>query len=98
MCPLQTKHSHGVKENIKKIFAVHGMLETLQSDYGIEFKVSVKPFCRIKKIRMVQSRPCNPMAQGKVERSHRVLRNKVSFDMVSQTQSGPNWVKNVQVT
>ena len=29
LCPLHTKHSREVKENIKKIFAVHGMLETL---------------------------------------------------------------------
>ena len=74
------------------------MPETLQSDYGKEFKVLVKRFCRMKKTRMAQSRPYNPMAQGKVEWSHRVLRNKVSFDMVSQTQSGTDWVKNLQVT
>ena len=32
LCPLQTEHSRGVKENIKKIFAVHSMPEMLQSD------------------------------------------------------------------
>ena len=30
LCPLQTKHSRGVKENIKKIFAVYGIQETFQ--------------------------------------------------------------------
>ena len=44
---------------------------------------------------MVQSRPCNPRTQGKVEVSYRVLRNKISFDMVTQTRSGTNWVKNL---
>ena len=34
LCPLQTKHSRRVKENTKKIFAVHGMAETPQSDNG----------------------------------------------------------------
>ena len=42
LCPSQTKHSPGVKENLKKIFAVHDMSETLQSDNGKEFKGSVK--------------------------------------------------------
>ena len=98
LCPLQTKHSRGVKENIKKVFAVYGIQETLQSDSGKEFKGSVKRFCRMQKIRMVQSRPYNPIAQGKVERSHRVLRNKMPFDMVTQTWSDTNWVKIYQIT
>ena len=49
----------------------------------------------MKEIRMVQSRPYNPKAQGKVEWSHRVLRNKLYFDKVTQTWSGTNWVKNL---
>ena len=32
LCPLQTKHSHGVKECMKKIYEVHGTLEKLQLD------------------------------------------------------------------
>ena len=44
---------------------------------------------------MVQSRPYNPRAQGKVEQSHRVLRSKMPFDMVTQTWSDTNWVKNL---
>ena len=96
LCPLQTKHSDGVKENIKKIFTVHGMPETLQPDDGKEFKGSVKLFCRMKKIRMVQFWPYNPRVQGQVERSRRVLRNKILFDMVSQMWSSTNWVKILQ--
>ena len=61
------RSSSGVKENIKKVFAVHGMPETLRSDNGKEFKGSVKRFCRMKKIRMVQSRPYSPRVQRKVE-------------------------------
>ena len=88
LCPLQAKHSCRVKENIKKIFAVHSILQTLQSDNGKEFKGSVKRFCRMLKIRMVQARPYNPKAQGKVGHSHHVLKNKISFDMVIQKRSG----------
>ena len=69
------RSSRGVKDNIKKVFAVHGMRVTLQSDNGKEFKGSVKRFCRMKKIRMVQSPPYSPRVQGKVEGSHHVLRN-----------------------
>ena len=49
------------------------------------FKGSMKRF---------QSRPCNPRNQGRVKRSHRVLRNKISFDIVTQTRSGTNWLVN----
>ena len=93
--PLSTKHSHGVRENLKEIFNVHGNPGTIQSDNGKEFKGYVKRFCKKNKIRMVQSRPYNPKAQGKVERSHRVLRNKISYDMLSQAKSGSNWAKNL---
>ena len=71
------------------------MPETLQSDNGEEFKGSVKRFYQMKKIRMVQSRPYNPKAQGKVVQPHRVLRNKISFDMVTQTRSGTKCVKDL---
>ena len=43
---------------------------------------------------MVQFRPDNPRALGKVEWSHRVLRNKIFFDMVTQTRSANTCVKN----
>ena len=76
--PLQIKQSRGIKENKKKIFAVHGMPETPQLDNGKEFKELVNQFCRMRKMRMVQSRPYNLKGQGKVKRSHRVLRNKLS--------------------
>ena len=41
-------------------------LLTFQSDNGKEFKGSVKQFCRIEKIRIVQSWPYKPRAQGGV--------------------------------
>ena len=71
------------------------MPETLQSDNRKEVKEKVKRFCRMKKIRMVQYRPYNPRAKGKVERSHRALRNKILFNIVTQTWSGTNWAKNL---
>ena len=66
------------------------MPETCQSDNGKEVKGSVKRFCQMKKIRMVQSRSYNPSAQGKVKWSHCAMKNKISFGMVAKTQSGTN--------
>ena len=45
---------------------------------------------------MIRCRPYNPKAQGKVERSYRVLRTKIHYDMVQQKRNGVNWVKNLQ--
>ena len=52
-------------------------------------------FCKRKRIKMIRCRPYNPKAQGKVERSHRILRNKIYYDMVKQKKTGVNWVKNL---
>ena len=50
---------------MKKIYDVHGTPGTLQSDNGKEVKGNVKRLCQKKKIKMIQSRPYNPSAQGK---------------------------------
>lgn len=44
---------------------------------------------------MITSRSYNPKAQGKVERSHRELRKKLNYVMVSLKYKGVNWVKNL---
>ena len=44
---------------------------------------------------MIASRPYNPKAQGKVERSHRELRKKLHYDMVNLKGKGLNWVENL---
>ena len=44
---------------------------------------------------MISLRPYNPKTQGKIERSHRELRNKVHCDMVKVKNKGVNWVENL---
>ena len=44
---------------------------------------------------MISLRPYNPKAQGKIERSHRKLRNKPHYDMVKLKNKGVNWVENL---
>ena len=79
------------------MYHVHGTPGILQSDNGKQFKGNVKRFCQKKKIKMIQSRPYNTRAQGKVQRSHRVLKKKVALDMLTQKRTGINWVKNLPI-
>lgn len=95
LAPLERKTSRLVKKELNRIYTVHGVPKRLQSDNGGEFKGDVQKFCLNRKIKMIKSRPYNPKAQGKVERSHRVLRQKIHYDLITQTKTGVNWVKNL---
>ena len=44
---------------------------------------------------MISSRPYNPKAQEKIERSRRELWNKLHYDMVKLKNKGVNWVENL---
>ena len=39
---------------------------------------------------MIKCCPYNPNAQGKVERSHRVIRRKIYYDLLKQKKTGVN--------
>ena len=95
LAPLETKHSSSVAKELAKIYDVHGHPERLQSDNGGEFKKHVNEYCRTNKIQQIRCRPYNPKAQGVVERSHRVLRQKLRYDMIQQRKNGVNWAKNI---
>ena len=80
---------------MREICSAHGPPKNLQSDRGSEFKKEVKTFCNRWKIRRTCSRAYHPQSQGKVERSHRELRNKIHYDMVKLNSKGVNWVKSL---
>ena len=65
------------------------MVENLKS----VSKNFVKEFCTTHKVKMVRCRSYHPQAQGKVERSHCVLRQKIYYDMVKKRKHGINWAK-----
>ena len=46
-------------------------------------------------VSMITSRPYNPKAQGKVERSHRQLRKNIHYGMVNPKSKGVNWVEHL---
>ena len=55
-----------------------------------------KHIAKKNKIKMVKCRPYNPKAQGKVDRSHRVLRRKNLrnfYDLIKQKKTRVNWIK-----
>ena len=93
LAPLERKKSSLVKKELQRIYSVHGKPERLQSDNGREFKKEVKSYCVKNKIKMIKCRPYHPQSQGKVERSHRVLRRKIYYDLMKQKKTGVNWVK-----
>ena len=84
-----------MKKELQGIYKEHGQPESLQSDNEGEFKRQVKDYCKSKKIKMINCHPCNPKAQGKVERSHRLLRQKIYSDLIQQKKTGVNCVKSL---
>ena len=48
-------------------------------------------------IKTIYSRPYHPQSQGKVERSHRFLREKMAYDLQRMAKKGVNWVKKLPV-
>ena len=51
--------------------------------------------CKKYKIQRIRSRPYHPQSQGKVERSHRRLRDKMMYDLLAMKGKGVNWAKNL---
>lgn len=64
----------------------------LQPDNGGEFKKAVQKLCEKLSVKIVRGAPYHPQSQGKVERSHRALRKKISFDMAHLNKNGVNWI------
>ena len=95
VAPLESKSAFEVKEKLEKIYLIHGTPKRLQSDNGGEFRKDVKQFCKRNKKNMIKSRPFISKAQGKVERSHRVVRKKIYYDMMKMKKNGVNWVTNL---
>ena len=95
MRPLEKKANHHVRQALKAIYAEHGPPDRLQSDRGSEFEGKVRPLCEALKIKLIKSRPYHPQSQRKVERSHRQLRKKIIYDLVTLGKKGVNWAANL---
>ena len=90
--PLRSKESKEVAKHLAEIYTEHGPAKILQHDQGKEFKGAVKKLMESYHVKVIQSSPYHPQSQGKVERTHRVLRRKIMYDFVNFKQGGVNWV------
>lgn len=93
--PLKGKHSSEIAKHLDDIYSEHGPPQVLQHDQGREFKGAVQRLMESMQVRIIQSSPYHPQSQGKVERTHRVLRKKIMYDLVNFQQRGVNWVKHL---
>ena len=60
-----------------------GPPKRVQSDRGTEFQGAVKVFFKRCGIQHITSRAYHPQAQGKIERSHGTLKNKLRYDILN---------------
>ena len=87
--PLKRKESGQIADELEKIFSEHGKPSIIQCDQGTEFKGKVEKMLDRNNIKLIRSRPYHPQSQGKCERSHRGVRNKITF--LKQKRQGFNW-------
>ena len=90
--PLQSKSSDNVARPLSEIFQTFGQPKFIQHDQGTEFKSKVKRLLEKLGVQDVTSAPYHPQSQGKIERSHRSLRSKIHFDLITK-KPGVNWVR-----
>ena len=94
---LSDKCSKAICNELKIFYLEHGPPLVIQSDQGREFKGAVKKLCRDMKIKTIYSHPYHPQSQGKVERSHRSLREKMTYDFLRMSKKGVNWMKELPI-
>ncbi|XP_068723746.1 uncharacterized protein [Montipora capricornis] len=95
---LTDKCSKAIANELRSIHLEHGLPLVIQRDQGREFKGDVKKNCgRDMKIKTIYSRPYHPQSQGKVERRHRSLREKMTYDFLRMSKKGVNWMKELPI-
>ena len=90
--PLSRKKSSSVAPVLRHIYREHGPPRILQCDNGGEFKGDTRSMCKDVGVKIINSRAYHSQSQGKVERSHRALREKIHNDLL---HSRTNWVKDL---
>jgi len=88
---LSSKVSKEVASTLADLYMEVGPPKVLQADNGVEFKKAVWKRCEKLAVKIVRGSPYHPQSQGKVERSHRALRKKISFDMSHLNKNAVNW-------
>ena len=94
---LSDKCSKAIANELKSIYLEHGPPLVIQTDQAREFKGAVKKLCRGMKIITIYSRPYHSQSQGKVERSHCSLREKMTYNFLKMPNKGVNWMKELPI-
>ena len=87
------KNERQYRPKSEKFFAEHGVPNIVQCDQGTEFKEKVDRLLQRRGISVIRSRTYHPQSQGKCEKSHREVHNKIHFKM--RQQEGFNWARNL---
>ncbi|CAC5414779.1 unnamed protein product [Mytilus coruscus] len=94
--PLSDKSSEKVAAKLREIYPEFGNHKILQSDQGSEFKGVVTRLCKDMNIKLIYSSSYHPQSQGKIERSHGTLKDKIRFDLINSKFGGIcDWVTNL---
>ena len=75
---------------------VQGQHQIDLMDLNKEAVNHLQPLCKQLKIKLIKSRPYHPQSLGKAEESHRRLRKKIMYDLVSLDKKGVNWAANLE--
>ena len=75
---------------------VQGQHQIDLMDLNKEAVNHLQPLCKQLKIKLIKSRPYHPQSLGKAEESHRRLRKKIMYDLVSLDKKGVNWAENLE--
>jgi len=94
---LDNKSSARVAQELMSIYSEHGVPMILQHDRGTEFSGAVKKLMDKLQVKIIRSSSYHPESQGKVERCHRTLRSKLSYDLIHFKNKGINWVKQLPI-
>lgn len=90
---IPSKSADVITKHLTLIFAKFGVPKIIQHDRGREFDGHVKRLLRDFDIKDIKSRPYHPQSQGKVERMHKTLKQKIAYDLTHANPCGINWAK-----
>jgi len=90
---IPSKSADVITKHLSRIFAEFGKPKIIQHDRGREFDGEVKRLLKVLNIKNIKSRPYHPQSQGKVERMHKTLKQKIAYDLTHANSFGINWAK-----
>lgn len=90
---IPSKSADIITHHLSLIFTEFGKPKIIQHDRGREFDGEVKRLLRKLDIKNILSRPYHPQSQGKIERMHKTLKQKIAYDLNHVDSCGINWAK-----